>query len=209
MSRRRRKRRRPPDGPPRRPAPGQRIAPRRTEDEALLQRPTRPEFLDIRPVAFAAHPVRVRRGLRRARGGRAGGQRLRVGPDQAEPPRLPPGARARLDAGQGGLRGHHRRRARDHGGGQPGLPGGRRPVGRLQHRAAQGAGAQPVRRSRRRVPLLLRPQGDVREVRRRLRHLPGRLRDARRAVRGAHADPDQEGPRLPGHPDRPRVLERA
>ena len=45
--------------------------------------------------------------------------------------------------------------------------------------------AQPVRRPRRRVPLLLRPQDDVREVRRRVRHPARRLRDAGRAVRGA------------------------
>ena len=43
---------------------------------------------------------------------------------------------------RGRLRGHHRRRPGDHGGGQPRLPGGRRPVGRLQHRAAPRAGHQ-------------------------------------------------------------------
>ena len=110
--------------------------------------------------------------------------------------------------GEAGLRGDHRRRARDHGGGQSRGAGGRRPVGRLQHRAADGAGAQSVRRPRDRVPLLLRPQGDVREVRGRVRDLPRRLRHARRAVRGADADPDQEGPGLPGDPHGHRLLDR-
>ena len=59
-------------------------------------------------------------------------------------------------------------------------------------------GINAVRRSRRRVPLLLRAQDHVREVRRRLRHPARRLRDARRAVRGADADPDGQGPPLPG-----------
>ena len=59
-----------------------------------------------------------------------------------------------------------------------GCHGGRRALDRLQHRAATRASGQPVRRPRRRVPLLLRPKDDVREVRGRLRHIPGRLRDA-------------------------------
>ena len=50
---------------------------------------------------------------------------------------------------------------------------------------------------------------DVREVRRRVRHLARRLRDARRAVRGADADPDRQGPGLPGDPDGQRLLGRA
>ena len=46
-------------------------------------------------------------------------------------------------------------------------------VCRLQHRAAPRAAAQPVRRPRRRVPLLLRAQDHVREVRGRVRDPPG------------------------------------
>ena len=83
---------------------------------------------------------------------------------------------------------------------------GGRPVGRLQHRAAARAGHEPVRRPRRRVPLLLRPQGDVREVRRRLRDPARRLRHAGRAVRGADPDPDRQGPPLPGRAGRPGLL---
>ena len=53
-----------------------------------------------------------------------------------------------------------------------------------------------------RVPLLLHAQGHVRPLRERLRGLPRRLRHARRAVRGAHADPDRQGPPLPGRAGR-------
>ena len=67
--------------------------------------------------------------------------------------------------GAPGLRDHHRRRPGDHGGGQPRRQGRRRPVHRLQHRAALRAGAERVRRPGDGVPLLLRPQDDVREVR--------------------------------------------
>ena len=52
-------------------------------------------------------------------------------------------ARARDDGAAlrgGGLGGRHRRRARRDGGGEPRLPGGRRALGRLQHRAAARAG---------------------------------------------------------------------
>ena len=56
---------------------------------------------------------------------------LRAGPDDRAAP------------GRGRLRGHHRRRPGHHGGRQPGLPRGRGTVGRLQHRAAARAGAQP------------------------------------------------------------------
>ncbi len=96
------------------------------------------------------------------------------------------------------LRGDHRRRARDHGGGQPRRQRGRRALDRLQHRAAARAVAQPVREPLDRLPLLLRAQDDVRQVLRGVRHLPGRLRHAGRAVRGADADPDREGQALPG-----------
>ena len=92
------------------------------------------------------------------------------------------------------LRGRHRRRPGDDGGGQPRAP--RRPA------ACRSASTSSSRTSRApnayldivaHVPLLLRAQDDVRQVRRRLRHPARRLRHARRAVRGAHADPDRQG----------------
>ena len=175
-----------------------------TEDEKFLERQPGAELPRHRPVARAAHPLRVRRGLRRDGRGRPGGDRVRLGADRAERPALRAGADDRPAAGRGRLRGHHRRRPGHHGGRQPRLPGGRRAVGRLQHRAAARAGAQPVRRPRRRVPLLLRAQDDVREVRGRVRDPARRLRDARRAVRGAHAHPDRQGPPLPGRAGRAR-----
>ena len=116
-------------------------------------------------------------------------------------PRRPPGGRR--------VRGHHRRRPRPDGGGEPRLPRGRRLLDRLQHRAAPRAVAQPVGRPRRRVPLLLRPQDDVREVRRRLRDHARRVRHARRVLRGAHPDPDRQDSALPGLPGRDGVLGRA
>ena len=64
------------------------------------------------------------------------------------------------------------------GGGEPRRAGCRCAVGRSQHRAAPRAGAQPLRRPRHRVPLLLRPEADVRSLLRGLRGLPGRLRHA-------------------------------
>ena len=159
-----------------------------------------------RPVAGAADPVRVRRGLRRDGQGRPGDHGLRLGPDAAGRPGLRAGPDDRPAAGRGRLRGHHRRRTGHDGGRQPRLSRGWRTVGRLQHRAAARAGHEPVRRPRRRVPLLLRAQGDVREVRRRVRHPARRLRDARRAVRGADPHPDRQGPPLPGRAGRPGVL---
>ena len=110
---------------------------------------------------------------------------------------------------QARLRGDHGRRARDHGGGQPRRQRGRRALDRLQHRAAARAVAQPLRESLDRLPLLLRAQDDVRQVLGGVRRLPGRLRHARRAVRGADADPDRQGQALPRRALRLRVLERA
>ena len=52
-------------------------------------------------------------------------------------------------------------------------------------------GLQPVLRPLADVQALLRAQDDVREGRRGLRHLPRRLRHARRALRVADADPDR------------------
>src|SRR5262249_40314944 len=85
----------------------------------------------------------------------------------------------------------------------------RRPLDRLQHRAAVRAGAEPVPRYADPLPLLLRAQDDVREVLGRLPHLPRRFRDARRAVRCARPDPDREALPVPGDPLRGALLARA
>ena len=90
-----------------------------------------------------------------------------------------------------------------------GCQGGRRPLGRLQHRASARAGAEPVHRPRDRLPPLLRAQGDAREGGGGLHPLPRRLRHARRAVRVADADPDRQGARVPRLADRRRLLARA
>ena len=76
------------------------------------------------------------------------------------------------------------------GGGQPGRLRGRRRLGRARHRAALRAGHERVGRHRRRLPLLLRPQDDVREVRAGVRRAARRVRHLRRAVRGADARAD-------------------
>ena len=60
----------------------------------------------------------------------------------------------------------------------------------------QGSNAVP--RHRPHLRALLRAQGLLREAVGGLRHLPRRLRHARRAVRGADADPDRQGAALPG-----------
>ena len=65
---------------------------------------------------------------------------------------------------------------------------------------AARAGRQPVLRHLDDVQALLRPQDDVREGGRGLRHLPRRLRHAGRAVRVADADPDRQDRQLPGRP---------
>ena len=84
----------------------------------------------------------------------------------------------------------------------------KRHLGRPRHRAALRAGAQPVRRHRRELPLLLRPQDDVREVRAGLRRPARRPRHPGRAVRGADPRPDPEGHPLPDRPVRHGVLGR-
>src|SRR2546421_567333 len=112
----------------------------------------------------------------------------------------------RAAARPGGLSAHHRWRARDHGGGQPRLSGGQRPVDRLQYRAAVRAGAQPLRGARHQLPLLLRSQDDVRQVFHGVHRLPRRVRHDGRAVRGADADPDREGEAFSGDSVRPGVL---
>ena len=75
--------------------------------------------------AARPHPRRAREGLRRARRARLRGVDLRLGAHAARPPRLRARARDGAAARRGRLRGHHRRRPRDHGGGQPRGAGGR------------------------------------------------------------------------------------
>ena len=72
----------------------------------------------------------------------------------------------------------------------------------LPHRAAP----QPLRQPQPQLPLLLRPQADVRPLRPRLRHLPRRLRHPRRDVREPDPDPDRPDPALPHDPRRLRPL---
>ena len=83
--------------------------------------------------------------LPRARAGRDRRVGLRLGPDQR--PRTPPTSareRSRDDLAARGLRDHHRRRRRQHGGRQPRRPGGRRALGRAQHRAPEPPAPQPT-----------------------------------------------------------------
>ena len=61
---------------------------------------------------------------------------------------------------------------------------------RARHRAALRVRPQRVGRHRHQLPLLLRPQDDVRQVRPGLRRAARRLRHPRRAVRGADARAD-------------------
>ena len=98
---------------------------------------------------------------------------------------------------------------RDHGGGQPRRARGRGAVDRPRHRAPARAVREPVRRHRPELPLLLHAQGHVRPLRERVRRLPGRVRDAGRAVRGGHAAPDLQDPPLPDGAVRLGVLGRA
>ena len=83
---------------------------------------------------------------------------------------------------------------------------GRRRLGRARHRAALRAGHQRVGRPRRQLPLLLRPQDDVRQVRPGLRRAARRLRHPRRAVRGARPGPDPQGHVVPDRAARHALL---
>ena len=84
---------------------------------------------------------------------------------------------------------------------------GRRAVDRPRHRAPARAGLMnhwvDLGAD---LPLLLHAQGHVRPLRERVRGLPGRLRHARRAVRGRHAAPDRQDPPLPDRARRARLL---
>ena len=156
-----------------------------------------------------AHPRRARRGLRGARGDLGCAVvGLRLGPHGDGAPRLRARARDRAAPRRGRLRDHHRRRPGHHGGRQP------RRAGRPARRAS--ASTSSCRSSRREplpghlaaLPLLLHAQGHVRALRERVRRVPRRLRDPRRAVRGAPLDPDRQDPPLPGRPRAARLLGR-
>ena len=137
-----------------------------TTDQRLLD--TRgPDRLGAhRPVAGAADPGRVRRGLRRAGRAGRGGQRVRLAPAPRRTTRSTPSAErlgaALAEAGYAVITGGG---PGVDGGGQPGRLRGRRRLGRARHRAAVRAGHERLGRHRRRLPLLLRPQDDVRQVR--------------------------------------------
>ena len=122
-------------------------------------------------------------------------------PSTGWPTRSPPDLSGRL-------RGDHRRRPGDHGGGQQGRRRGGRRLRRPRHRAADGVRPQRLREHRRGVPLLLRPQDRLHQVLAGLRGAPGRLRHDGRAVRGAHARRHREDHQVPDRPGRQRLLER-
>src|SRR5690625_3607533 len=131
------------------------------------------------PVAGLAHPVRIRRGLRRARRARPGHLPVRLRPDRGGPAAVPDGRRDRQGHRGHGLCGDHRRRARADGGGQPRGEGGRRGLCRSGYRASLRARSEQVRRPRGGLPVLLRPQDHVREVLQRFRGHARRLRHVR------------------------------
>ena len=186
-------------GTPRRPRHDQGPAEERmrSADEGLLQRQEDPGFVHTDPWRVLrimgefvdGFDVLARVGLAVTVFGSA-----RVKPDS-------PYYAAAREVGrrhrQARLRGDHRRRPGDHGGRQPRRERGRRPLDRLQHRAAARAVAESVREPLDQLPLLLRAQDDVRQVLGGVRRLPRRLRHDGRAVRGADADPDREGQALP------------
>ena len=92
------------------------------------------------------------------------------------------------------LGGHHGRRAWRDGGGEPRRQGGRRALGRLQHRNCRTSRRRTrTSTSRTRSSHFYARKVMLREAGGGVRHLPRRLRHARRAVRGADADPDRQG----------------
>ena len=139
----------------------------RTEDERLLDTGLRPAFLDSDPwrsLRILAEFVEGFDAL--ASIGKAvtifGSARLGEGDPYYAKARELAGLLAKdgFSVITGGGPGHH-------GGRQSRLPRGGRALDRLQHRAAPRAGRQSVRGSGRRVPLLLRAEDDVRQIRRR------------------------------------------
>src|SRR5699024_3169875 len=75
--------------------------------------------------------------------------------------------------------------------------GSGRQVGRPGHRAPAGTGGQPLGRPGPALPVLLRPQDDVRQVHAGVRVHPRRVRHARRVLRGHHAGPDGQDHQVP------------
>src|SRR5262249_5966264 len=138
----------------------------------------------------------------------AGRDHLRLGAHHGGQPLLRSGAHGRRAARRRRVRRRHRRRPRRHGGRQPRRARGRRRLGRVQHRAAARAGHEPVRADRPHLRPLLRAQGHAREGVRGVRALPGRLRHARRALRGPDPRADRQGLRLPDRALRQGVLAR-
>ena len=128
------------------------------------------------------------------------------------PPRDHPeyalGRGARPRAGRGRLRGHHRRRSRARWRRPTRAPARPAGVASASASSCRSSRAQRVGRHRHQLPLLLRPQDDVREVRPGLRRPARRLRHPRRAVRGAHPGPDPQGHPVPGRAVRQRLLGR-
>ncbi len=96
---------------------------------------------------------------------RPGDQRLRLGahPEGSPDVRRRPGDRAW--AGRAGVRGDHRGWSGDHGGGEPGRQPRRGHLDRARHRTAVRDDDEPAREPRHQLPVLLRPQGDVPQVR--------------------------------------------
>ena len=154
--------------------------------------PARGRVHPHRSLARAPHHGRVRRGLRHAGRHRHGGHHLRLGPHAADRSALPGRASSpRRLLARGGLPHHHRRRAGHHGGRQPRRrEGGGLSIGcNIELPFEQGTNPY-VRRSINFRYFFVRKTMFVKYAHG-VHHLPRRLRHARRAVRGAHADPDR------------------
>ena len=187
-----------------------RASQRAHHDRPAAARLPRPERLGAhRSVAGAAHPGGVRGGLRLAGRGAPCGHRVRLARTSRDHPEYATGRElgaALAEAGYAVITG-----------GGPGVmeaanrgcseAGGI--LDRARHRAAVRAGPQRLGRSRHQLPLLLRPQDDVREVLAGVRVPARRLRHVGRAVRGAHAGADEEGHQVPGRAAGQRLLGRA
>ena len=172
-----------------------------TEDEKLLQERGPSAGLHAhRSVARAADHERVHRRLRHARGRREGRLDLRIGAHRSGRPAVRGRARDGAAAGRGRLCDHHRRGPGHHGGRQPwraGRPG--RSVGcNIELPFEQGANPYVDTLINFRY-FFVRKTMFI-KYSRRVRHFPGRLRHARRAVRGADAHPDREDLPVPGDP---------
>ena len=116
----------------------------RREDEKLLQAPrrSRVDFTRTDPWRVHAHHGRVHRGLRQPRRRREGRLDLRLGAHASRRSAVPGGAGDGAAARRGRVRDHHRRRPGHHGGGEQGRAARRRPLDRLQHRAARSSRAR-------------------------------------------------------------------